>query len=133
MRGERDVAGQLGEMVRVCVSQHPIQIGARVKAYDPIAMQACRKLHPELKIRYCDSVRDLAQDADALVLVTEWKEFATLPLKELAQIMAKPVLVDGRNLFRPEVAIAAGFDYTGVGRCPQRPLERRDSKTVSLA
>ena len=114
------------------IAERLIQMGARVKAYDPIAMEACRRQHSELKIRYCDSPRDLAQDADALVLLTEWREFADLPLEELAGLMAKPVLVDGRNLFRPEAAIAAGFDNTGIGRCPQRPVERRDSKTVSL-
>ena len=108
------------------------QIGARVKAYDPVAMEACRKLYPELKIRYCSSAQEVAQDADALVLVTEWKEFAELQLAELAGLMAKPVLVDGRNLYRPEAAMAAGFDYTGIGRC--RPTgDRRDSRTEPLS
>jgi len=113
------------------IAERLIQIGARVKAYDPIAMDACRKLHPELKIRYCESAREVAVDADALVLVTEWNEFAALPLKELASIMAKPVLVDGRNLFRPEAAISAGFDYTGIGR--PRPLnEKREAVDATL-
>ena len=108
------------------------QIGARVKAYDPIAMDACRKLHPELKIRYCDSVQELAQDADALVVVTEWKESAALQLADLARLMAKPILVDGRNLYQPETAIAAGFDYTGIGRCPRTLLDKRDTKPETL-
>lgn len=114
------------------IAERLIQIGARVKAYDPIAMEACRQLHPELKIRYCASVREAAEDADALVLVTEWGEFTALPLEELAEVMAKPVLVDGRNLFKPEIAIAAGFDYTGIGRCPRPVAEKRDAKTVAL-
>ena len=102
------------------------QIGARVKAYDPIAMDACRNLHPELKIRYCESAMELAQDCDALVLVTEWKEFASLGLAEMAGVMAKPILVDGRNLYQPEAAIAAGFDYTGIGRCIRQLSGKRD-------
>ncbi len=114
------------------IAERLIQIGARVKAYDPIAMRACRELHPELRIRYCESPRDVAADADALVLVTEWKEFAELPLEELAAVMAKPVLVDGRNLFRPEAAIAAGFDYTGIGRCPRPVNDRRVPKPERL-
>jgi UDPglucose 6-dehydrogenase len=114
------------------VAERLIQIGARVKAYDPIAMDACRKLHPELKIRYCESPREVAEGADALVLVTEWKEFAALSLAELAEVMAKPVLIDGRNLFDPEAAAAAGFEYAGIGRGPRSGNERRESKTVAL-
>jgi UDPglucose 6-dehydrogenase len=103
------------------IANRLIPMGARVRAYDPIAMPACRKQHPDLKIRYCDSPEELAAGADALVLVTEWKQFAGLDLEKLARSMATPVLVDGRNLFRPEDALAAGFDYTGMGRvCRQR-------------
>jgi UDPglucose 6-dehydrogenase len=93
-----------------------LQMGARVRAYDPIAMPACRKQNPDVKIRYCESVEELAADADALVLVTEWREFRDLDLVKLARTMATAVLVDGRNLFRVEAALAAGFDYAGIGR-----------------
>ena len=106
------------------IASRLLEMGARVKAYDPIAMPACREQHPELKIRYCESAREVAQDADALVIVTEWEEFHNLPLKELSGLMAKPVLVDGRNLFRPDLAAAAGMDYTGIGRCPRPAAER---------
>jgi UDPglucose 6-dehydrogenase len=92
-------------------------MGARVRAYDPIANAACRQQRPDLKIRYCDSARELAADADALVLVTEWSEFHDLDLAELAPTMTTAILVDGRNFFIPETAVAAGFDYTGIGRC----------------
>ena len=57
-----------------------------------------------------------AEDADALVLVTEWKQFARLDLAGLAKRMTRAILVDGRNLFDPEAARAAGFDYCGIGR-----------------
>jgi UDPglucose 6-dehydrogenase len=103
-----------------------LQMGARVRAYDPIAMPACRKQHPGLKIRYCESAGELAADADALVLVTEWQEFRGLDLAKLARVMATPVLVDGRNLFDPETAVAAGFNYTGVGRSP-RPAAKANA------
>ena len=98
------------------IAERLLQMGARVKAYDPIANAACRRQRPDLKIRYCDSAMELATGADALVLVTEWKEFHTLDLAELAGVMASPILVDGLNLFVPETAIAAGFDYAGIGR-----------------
>jgi UDPglucose 6-dehydrogenase len=98
------------------IAERLLQMGARVKAYDPIANAACRAQRPDLKIRLCDSVKELATDCDALVLVTEWKEFHGLDLAALARLMATPILVDGRNLFVPETAIAAGFDYAGIGR-----------------
>jgi UDPglucose 6-dehydrogenase len=101
------------------IAERLLQMGARVKAYDPIAMPACRENHPGLRIQYCESAEDAARDADALVLVTEWKQFASLDLPALAKCMTRAILVDGRNLFDPEAARQAGFDYCGIGR-PQR-------------
>jgi len=60
-----------------------LAMGARVRAYDPIAMPACRKQQPELKLRYCDTPEELAADADALVLVTEWQQFAIWTCRSL--------------------------------------------------
>jgi len=113
------------------IAERLLQLGARVKAYDPIAMKACRELHPGLKIRYCQSAKDVALDADALVVVTEWNEFRSLALAELAAVMASPVLVDGRNIFSPEAALAAGFDYTGIGRSPRSRADNRESRRVA--
>lgn len=116
------------------IAERLLQMGARVKAYDPIAMKACHELHQDLRIRYCESPLEVAEDADALVVVTEWREFVDLPLDELAAVMAKPVLVDGRNIFHPDRAAAAGFDYTGIGRAPHAHTEkvmRREAQRVS--
>jgi UDPglucose 6-dehydrogenase len=98
------------------IAERLLQMGARVKVYDPIAMKACRENHPELRIHYCASAVELASEADALVVVTEWDEFRSLDLLELSRAMARPILVDGRNLFDPAKAREAGFDYTGIGR-----------------
>jgi UDPglucose 6-dehydrogenase len=98
------------------IAERLVQMGVRVKAYDPIAMPACRENHPQLKIHYCESPEEVAEDADGLVLVTEWQQFAQLDLAGLAKLMARPILVDGRNLFDPEAARQAGFDYCGIGR-----------------
>ena len=98
------------------IIQQLLQAGARVKAYDPIAMDACRALRPDLKIRYTDSPYAAAEGADALVVITEWSRFQDLDLAALAKCMATAILVDGRNIFHPEAATAAGFDYTGIGR-----------------
>ena len=113
------------------IAERLLQMGARVKAYDPIAMKVCQELHPNLKIRYCESPRETAEESDALVLVTEWNEFRRLPLEELARSMAKPILVDGRNIFQPETAIAAGFDYTGIGRYLGSRSEKREAVHLS--
>jgi UDPglucose 6-dehydrogenase len=101
------------------IAERLLSMGARVRVYDPVAMQACQAQQPDLKIRYCESAQDVAQDADALVLVTEWREFRNLDLKALAASMATPVLVDGRNVFLPGDAVAAGMDYVGIGRSPR--------------
>jgi UDPglucose 6-dehydrogenase len=106
------------------IAERLLQMGARVNAYDPIAMNACKELRCDLKIRYCDSPLDAARGADALVVVTEWAEFGSLDLSELAAVMEKAILVDGRNVFHPAGAIEAGFDYTGIGRStPRRKQE----------
>ena len=105
------------------IAERLLQMGARVKAYDPVAMTACREQRPELRIRCCESALDLAAGSDALVLVTEWREFRDLDLPALARAMTRPILVDGRNLFSPDAARAAGFDYACIGR-PQPRASR---------
>jgi UDPglucose 6-dehydrogenase len=92
-----------------------IQMGARIKAYDPVAMGACQHQHPELKIQYCGSAVDVASGADALVIVTEWEEFGKLDLPALACRMANAILIDGRNIVKALDAREAGFDYSAIG------------------
>jgi len=92
-----------------------LQLGARVKVYDPIAMPACRQQNPDLKIQYCGSAVALARGADAIVLITEWDEFRSLDLRALSQEMAKPVLIDGRNVLNSTEARSVGFDYSAIG------------------
>jgi UDPglucose 6-dehydrogenase len=113
------------------IAERLLQMGARVKAYDPIACEACRTLRPDLKIRLCESAAEAATDADALVVVTEWGQFRDLDLAALRRVMAAPILVDGRNLYSPEAAIAAGFDYCGVGRPVRRALHEEAASQTS--
>ena len=105
------------------IAERLLQMGARVKAYDPIAMRPAANSGPDLRIRYCESPLELASESDALVLVTEWREFRDLDLAALAQAMTRAVLVDGRNLFPPDDARAAGFDYSGIGRPNSHPAK----------
>lgn len=115
------------------IAERLLQLGARIRAYDPVAMQACKAQYPDLRITYCDDALSVADKADALVLVTEWPEFRDLTLSALVQRMSHAVLIDGRNLFAPDDARRAGFDYTGIGRALQRPsgvLDRPEPVTT---
>ncbi len=103
------------------IAEKLILMGARVRAYDPVAMDVCREQHPDLRITYCNDALSVAEHADALVLITEWPEFANLSLTQLAKRMNKAVLIDGRNVFQPDQARAAGFEYAGIGRAMPRP------------
>lgn len=98
-----------------------IGAGARVKAYDPIAMDAARKLLPKAWFDNCDLVLadhqyDALKAADAMVLVTEWKPFRTPDFMAMKKIMKQPVVIDGRNQYDPQQMSEAGFEYLGIGR-----------------
>ncbi|MDH4210189.1 MAG: UDP-glucose/GDP-mannose dehydrogenase family protein [candidate division WOR-3 bacterium] len=88
--------------------------GATVKAYDPVAMERAKKIMPD--IDYCDNAYDVAEDVDAIVLVTEWAEFEKMDLQKVKKAMRQPVFVDGRNVFQPEKMKELGFIYSGIGR-----------------
>ncbi len=94
--------------------------GARVKAYDPVAMENAGELMPE--VTYCATAYDVAKDADALLLVTEWNEFKQLNWEKIRGFMRQPIVVDGRNLYDPAEMAARGFVYWGVGRGTQPTL-----------
>ncbi len=88
--------------------------GAVVQAYDPIAAENCRKIFPQ--ITYCETPYEAATGASALLLVTEWNEFRLLNFDKLLEVMARPVLFDGRNLYDPQRMRRLGFDYYCIGR-----------------
>ncbi len=97
-----------------------LDMGAKVRAFDPAGMAQARHELPE--IDYCDDAYACAKDADALVIVTEWVQFRALDLKRLHTEMRQPVMVDLRNIYRREDIEAAGFTYESVGR----PKPRHD-------
>jgi len=93
-----------------------LDMGAKVRAYDPVGMDQARKELPA--IEYCEDAYACAKGADALVIVTEWVQFRALDLDRLKEAMAQPLVVDLRNIYRPEDMAAAGFVYESVGRPP---------------
>ena len=88
--------------------------GVVVRAYDPQAMETARPLLPE--VTWCQDVYDAAAGADCAVLVTEWNEFRAVDMERLRGVMAGSLLLDLRNVYKPEEMEAAGFAYRGVGK-----------------
>jgi UDPglucose 6-dehydrogenase len=89
-------------------------LGATVQAYDPVGMEQARHELPD--IIYCEDAYACATGADALVIVTEWEQFRALDLAQLKAKMKQPVIVDLRNIYRPEEMEKAGFAYESIGR-----------------
>jgi len=88
--------------------------GAKIKAYDPKAMEKAK--HLLKNIEYCNNPYDVAKDADALVIATEWKEFKKLDLKKIKSLMKHSLIIDGRNIFNPYDVKKEGFTYISIGR-----------------
>ena len=90
--------------------------GADVTAYDPKAMEKAKSLPVTGKIKLANSALEAATGAEALIIATEWHEFASVDLAELRQVMRTPLIFDGRNLIDPVAAADFGFQYRGIGR-----------------
>ena len=91
--------------------------GATVSAYDPVSMDEARRIFgDEPRLRYVQRPMAALEGADALVIVTEWKEFRSPDFELICQVMKNPVIFDGRNMYDPAVMRRVGIDYHGIGR-----------------
>jgi UDPglucose 6-dehydrogenase len=91
--------------------------GATVTAYDPVAMNECRRIYgDEPRLAYADSHMETLDDADALVIVTEWKEFRVPVFEDIKAKLKSPVIFDGRNLYAPAQVRSHGLEYFAIGR-----------------
>lgn len=90
--------------------------GARVRAYDPVAMPGAARLPGMKGVSFAKDAYECARGADAVAVLTEWNEFRNLDLARLKRLLRRPVLCDLRNLYEPEEAEAAGLKHVGVGR-----------------
>ena len=97
------------DIIRALVKQ-----GARVRAYDPVAMDAARELLPD--IAYAADEYAAVEGADALVFVTEWNQFRALDMERIRGLLRQPLIADLRNIYEPDAMRALGFEYVGVGR-----------------
>jgi UDPglucose 6-dehydrogenase len=94
-----------------------VRRGARVTAYDPVATnEAIRILGDDKCVRFGDSAMQVLEGADALVVVTEWKEFRSPDFHRMREAIRGPVIFDGRNILDPASSREAGFEYFGIGR-----------------
>jgi UDPglucose 6-dehydrogenase len=97
-----------------------LQAGAIVTAYDPAAMERAKEVvPPDTNMKYAGNVYEAAKNADAVLILTDWKEFAAIDLDRLNQAVRFPILIDGRNLYKPDEMQKHGFTYVSMGRSYQ--------------
>ncbi len=104
------------ESPAIDVIRELLDMGARVKAYDPVARDKYRQNFPEQNIIYCDSAAEAAQESDALLLLTDWDEFRHLPWPEFGDNMKSKIIIDTRNMLDSNELRSSGFTYSGIGR-----------------
>jgi len=103
------------EAPALVVIEKLLEAGASVKVYDPVAMDECRRRIGD-RVVYCKDMYDVVIDADALAVLTEWKEFRISSWSVIKRVMKQSVLVDGRNIYSKDEVIAEGFEYAAIGK-----------------
>jgi UDPglucose 6-dehydrogenase len=113
-KGDTD---DIRESPAIHVIRKLLKDGALITAYDPAAMERAKEVLPAAdNLRYASSIYEAAKDADAVLILTDWKEFAQIDLARLNQAVRFPVMIDGRNLFKPKQMLNHGFTYVSMGR-----------------
>jgi len=102
------------ESSSIAIIRSLLEMGAKVKAFDPVAMDEARAILPELE--YGQDAYDVARGSDALVLATEWNQFRRLDLQRIKDLLKAPIFIDLRNAYDPDQMRRLGFNYCGVGR-----------------
>ena len=93
------------------------QAGAKVQAYDPVAMDECRRIYGNHRqLQLCDSVSQTLEGADVLAIVTEWNEFKSPDFGNIKNALTHPAIFDGRNLYDPAIVEQSGLEYYAIGR-----------------
>jgi UDPglucose 6-dehydrogenase len=108
-----------------------VREGAEVVCYDPAAIERARfELGENPRIQYANTAYSALRGADALLILTDWDEFANLDLERVANELRYPIVLDGRNLYKPAKAAAAGLVYYSVGRPDVAPVRQRVAPAV---
>lgn len=109
-----------------------LEAGASVTAYDPAAEKRARAvLPPSSKMQYANGIYEAAKDADAVLILTDWKEFAKIDLERLRQSVRFPIVIDGRNLYKPQQMFDHGLTYLSVGR-PASYVAQEEKPDVTM-
>jgi len=111
------------ESPAIGIIQSLLNEGCQIQAYDPAATANAREALPD-RVRFCDSAYEAAEKADALLVLTDWAEFAELDLARLTKTLAYPIIVDGRNMLDPNAARANGILYYSIGRPDVQPASK---------
>jgi UDPglucose 6-dehydrogenase len=110
-----------------------LEAGATISAFDPAAMERAKAvLPPSEKLSYAADIYAAAKNADAVLILTDWKEFASIDLVRLNQTVRFPIVIDGRNLFEPQTMSAHGFTYVSVGRPASYQAQQGKPRNVVL-
>lgn len=113
-KGDTD---DIRESPAIDVIRRLIEAGAQITAYDPAAMERAREVLPPSKnMQYASDMYEAAKDADAVLILTDWKEFGAIDMAKLNRAVKFPIMIDGRNLYKPQKMLEHGFTYVSVGR-----------------
>jgi len=110
-----------------------LEAGASVTAYDPAAMERAKAVLPSSeRLSYAAGIYEAAKGADAVLIMTDWKEFAQIDLARLHQAVRFPIVIDGRNLYKPKQMLEHGFTYVSVGRPPTHQAQESKLRALVL-
>jgi UDPglucose 6-dehydrogenase len=121
------------ESPALAIIQSLVAEGCEIQAYDPVAGERAREILGTKGVRYVDSAYAAAENADALLVLTEWEEFKELDLKRLRSLLRYPIIIDGRNLFSPADMLKQDFIYLSMGRPDVLPSGEKVCATAVAA
>src|SRR5262249_35909851 len=112
------------ESPAIAIVKALVKEGAQICAYDRVATSKASAQLTDPSVTYCTtSPYEAAEGSDALLILTEWKEFADLDLARIRALLKYPIMIDGRNLYEPKKVADAGLAYYSIGRAPALPRE----------
>lgn len=117
----KDGTDDIRESPAIGIIEVLLKEGAHVRVYDPAAVSNAKKVLPTDRVSYAKDSYDAATGSDALLILTEWKEFASLDLPRLKKLLKYPIVIDGRNLYEPSLMASAGIIYHSIGRATGVP------------
>lgn len=124
----KDGTDDVRESPAIHIIKSLLEEGCQITAFDPAAMERAKTVLGD-RISYAEDAYAAAKGADALLILTEWKEFANLDLARLKELLSYPIVLDGRNLYSPEEMASAGLNYYSVGRAPLEISRLTPAKT----